>query len=64
MERPHISLDGAWHFWTDPDATLTHASLDAAGARPMTVPGPWQATVGSVHSRLIGSPLMAGTEFN
>jgi hypothetical protein len=43
MVRPHLSLDGPWQFWIDPDASLAQDRLLAAEGRTVAVPGPWQA---------------------
>src|SRR5215207_1696893 len=42
MSRTHISLDGTWDFFIDPEQSLQ--SLDHASTRrEIVVPGPWQA---------------------
>ncbi len=41
--RPHLSLDGQWHFWTDPAGGRSAEALEPGEARPITVPAPWQA---------------------
>ncbi len=42
MSRTHISLDGHWDFFIDPEQSLEN--LDHASTRrEITVPGPWQA---------------------
>ncbi len=42
MSRTHISLDGTWDFFIDPEQSLE--SLDHASIRrEIVVPGPWQA---------------------
>lgn len=43
MIRQRIPLDGRWEFFTDPERVLGHDALDAATAREIRVPGPWQA---------------------
>ncbi len=43
MSRNRLSLDGQWEFYPDPRQTLTHESLPQEDARPIQVPGPWQA---------------------
>ena len=43
MSRSRLSLDGQWEFYPDPQQLLTHEILKAEDARPISVPGPWQA---------------------
>lgn len=43
VTRIHISLDGCWDFFPDPQGRLSHQSLKREGARRIQVPGPWQA---------------------
>lgn len=42
MTRQTLSLDGAWHFWIDPNKTLSTKSLAPKTALKVSVPAPWQ----------------------
>ena len=43
MSRERTDLDGEWEFYPDPKQQLTRESLRQEDARPIRVPGPWQA---------------------
>jgi beta-galactosidase/beta-glucuronidase len=43
VSRERTDLDGEWEFYPDPKQQLTRDSLRQEDARPIRVPGPWQA---------------------